>query len=71
MAYTAADLTAVETAIRNRLDGGAVNSYGVGSQRLEYMSLKDLRDLRREIAEELALADNPTGTALVSFRRSG
>lgn len=71
MAYTAADLTAVETAIRNRISGGAVDSYGIGSRRLEYMKLADLRALRREIADELALADNPTGTALASFRRSG
>lgn len=56
MAYTEADLTAVEAAIRARLDGGAVDSYAIEGRSLKYVSLAELRELRDEILTELSHA---------------
>jgi hypothetical protein len=69
MAYTQSDLDNVETAIRNRISGGGVISYSIGSRSLRYMDLSELRELRREIAAELQKALYPTGAALATFRR--
>ena len=53
MAWTSADVTAVETAINARISGGAVQSYSIGGRSLSYMSLAELRELRREMLIEL------------------
>lgn len=54
MAFTSSDLTAVETAITNRISGGAVKRYSTGDGRqLEYMDMEQLLKLRDRIKREL------------------
>jgi hypothetical protein len=71
MAWTQANLDAVEAAINARIAGGAVNSYGVGGRNLQYMKLEELRALRHEMAAEIQRALYPTGTALAKLNRAG
>jgi chemotaxis receptor (MCP) glutamine deamidase CheD len=56
MAWTLADLTAVEDAIRAKITGGAIQSYAtdIGGRNVTHMSLESLQKLRAEIAEEIA-----------------
>lgn len=53
MAFSSTDLTNVETAISARLSGGAVERYSIDGRSLQYMAMKDLLALRREIQREL------------------
>jgi hypothetical protein len=53
MATAAELLVLVDAAIERRLNGGALASYSVGNRNLQYMSLNDLRDFRRELQEEV------------------
>ena len=52
MAWTAADLTAVEDAIRGVLDGKTVS---FGGKTVSYESLPELRALRQEMLQEIAI----------------
>ena len=47
-------LTAVNDAISARLSGGAVSSYSIGGRNLQYISLKELMDLRGVLQRELS-----------------
>ncbi len=69
MAWTSSDLTVVETAIRNRLSGGAVESYNVQGLNLRYCSLDELRKLRDEIQREVN-ATTAKRVTKASFRYS-
>ena len=60
-------LAAVEEAIQTRLTGGAVASYRIGSRDLQYISLKDLMDLRGQLRKEVAAES--TNKSYVSFAR--
>jgi hypothetical protein len=62
MAWTTADLTAVEDAIRGILDGKTVS---FGGKTVSYESLAELRSLRKEIAGELADEDEDGGGGCV------
>lgn len=46
-------LDAVETAISARLSGGAVQSYSIGGRNLQYVSLKELYDIRDRLRAEV------------------
>jgi len=59
MAWTAADLTSVEDAIRAVLSGRTVSFAG---KTVGYESLTELRSLRQEIAAEIAEAETDGGT---------
>jgi len=48
-------LTAVNTAIETRLNGGAVQSYTIGNRNVAFMSLRDLQELRRTLQQEVSL----------------
>ena len=41
-------IDAIDTAILAKLNGGAVRSYGIGDRNLTHMSLKELRETRKE-----------------------
>lgn len=69
VAWTQSDLDNIDTAIRARISGGGVISYSIGNRSLQYMKLSELRDLRREIADEIQKALYPTGVALATLRR--
>lgn len=69
MAFTQTDIEAVETAIRARISGGAVNRYAIGTRNVEYMTLAELQTLRNQMKNEVSRASTPTRTALASFRR--
>jgi len=69
MAWTADDITAVETAILARIAGGAVDSYSVQGRNLKYMSLADLRELRAEMKREVN-ATTAKRVTKASFRYS-
>jgi len=43
-------IDAIDTAILAKLNGGAVRSYGIGDRNLTHMSLKELRETRKEYA---------------------
>jgi len=59
MAWSAADITAVETAIRALISGGAVQEYSLrGGQNTKFMTLKELRDLRAEMSSEINIVDD-------------
>lgn len=69
MAFTQSDIDIVEAAIIARINGGAVNSYAIGTRNVEYMKLDELRALRDDMKREVGRAANPTRTALANFRR--
>ena len=54
MATTQEMLTAVNTAIHNLMTGGAVASYRIGDRNIQYMTLKELMDLRSQLQQEVA-----------------
>ena len=70
MAFVVADLEAIEDLIRTRISGGAVQEYEVEGRRIEREPLDVLYALRNRMRQEVSLASNPGGTALVNFRRS-
>ncbi len=47
-------LDAVNDAIYARLNGGAVDSYSIGGRNLQYISLKDLMDMRAGLQAEVS-----------------
>ena len=69
MAWTSSDLTVVETAIRNRLSGGAVESYSVQGINLRYCTFEELRLLRAEMRREVN-ATTAKRVTKASFRYS-
>lgn len=69
MAWTSADLTAVETAIRKRISGGAVDSYAIGGRNVAYMPLEDLRSLRDEMRREIEAKKSGLPTRYVVAER--
>ena len=66
MAWTTADLTAVEDAIRGILDGKTVS---FGGKTVSYESLAELRSLRADIAAELADDDDGGGALFTPVMR--
>ena len=63
MAWTQADLSAVEQAIRDIISKGAAKSYIAEDGRsLTRMDLPWLRDLRREMASEISETDAAFGS---------
>lgn len=55
---TAAELIVlVDRAIKQRLAGGAVQSYSIGGRNIQYMTLKELREMRSELQQQIASAD--------------
>lgn len=56
MAWTAADVTAVEDAIRAKITGNAVAAYRIGDRDLRYYSLESLQALRDNMAAEVSAA---------------
>lgn len=66
---TATDLlTLIDKAIKARLSGGAVQSYSISGRNIQYMTLTELRELRRELQSQIA---SESGGAInyASFRR--
>ena len=47
-------LDAVNDAIQARLTGGAVHSYSIGGRNLQYITIKELMDLRANLQAGLA-----------------
>jgi len=60
-------LTAVNDAIQARLTGGAVASYSIGGRNLQYISLKELMDLRDKLKREVSSESKTRNYA--SFKR--
>lgn len=58
----AAQLEAVETAILNLMNGGAVRSYSIGDRNIQRMSLKELTDWRTQLRAEYANTSASGGT---------
>ena len=54
-------LDKVNEAIDVRLTGGAVASYSIGGRNLQYISLRELMDLRDKLQREVN-AESSTGT---------
>ena len=44
----------VDKAIKQRLSGGAVQSYSIAGRNIQYMTLKELRDMRSELQQQIA-----------------
>jgi len=61
-------LNAVNQAISARLNGGAVNSYSIGGRELQYISLKELLDLRSQLQKEIGATKTGTRT-YAQFKR--
>lgn len=53
MATAQDQLDAVEAAISARLSGGAVQSYSIGGRNLQYVSFKELYDIRDRLRAEI------------------
>jgi hypothetical protein len=66
MAWTTADLTAVEDAIRGILDGKTVS---FGGKTVSYESLAELRSLRKDIIDELADDEDGGGAVFTPVMR--
>lgn len=47
-------LDAIDSAILAKLNGGAVRSYSIGDRNLTHMSLRELRETRKEYAALVA-----------------
>ena len=62
-------LTAVEAAISARLNGGAVESYGIEGYNLRYASLEQLMKLRDKFRLEVDRASGTQATNFASFKR--
>jgi hypothetical protein len=63
-------LAAVEAAIAARLAGGAVQSYTMpGGRNIQYMTLSELRALRKELQAEVANTSSSGGRTYASFDR--
>jgi len=60
-------LDKVNSAIDTRLSGGAVASYSIGGRNLQYVSLRELMDLRDKLQREVASEKGSRNFA--SFRR--
>lgn len=56
-------LDAVNTAIENILNGGAVASYSIGGRNLQRMSLSDLMSLRDKLQAETSAEQGTTNYA--------
>lgn len=63
MATTQELLTAVETAIEARLNGGAVQAYTIGGRNIQYITLSELYKLRTQLKKEVN-ASNVSNTRL-------
>lgn len=46
----------VDRAIKQRLAGGAVQAYSIGGRNIQYMTLKELREMRAELQQQIASA---------------
>jgi hypothetical protein len=68
MAWTTADLDAVQTAIREAIVSG-VASVSVAGQTVQSYTLKELREMRNEIKGELAMA-NPNSLGGMRTRKT-
>ncbi len=59
-------LDAVKTAIYNRLNGGAIQSYSINGRNIQYATLDELQKMRRDL--EAAIAGESGGARnFVSF----
>lgn len=61
-------LEAVETAIVARLSGGGVQSMSVNGRNIQYMTLRELQELRRELRDEVS--GGASTRSVASFRRA-
>jgi hypothetical protein len=68
MAWTQADVDAVDTAIRSLIAGKPLQRLVVGGADYTFLTLKELRDLRAEMALEAGLAGGGSATGFVRFR---
>lgn len=57
----------IDTAINNRLSGGAVDSYEIGGRNLKYCSLTELYELKRIIESRIASTTVGNRTIKASF----
>jgi hypothetical protein len=55
-------IDALDTAILAKLNGGAVHSYAIGDRNLTHMSLKELRETRREYTALLSAEEGGAKT---------
>jgi hypothetical protein len=69
MSWEQADLDLVDTAIRTVISGKPLQRLVVGGADYTFLSLKDLRSLREEMALEAGLAGGGSATSFVRFRR--
>ena len=53
-------LDAIDTAIYNKMTGGAVQEYTIGDRNIQYMSLKHLQQFRDQIKREISAGKNST-----------
>lgn len=60
-------LDAVNAAINARLTGGAVASYSINGHDIQYISLRELRELKNELQAQLA-GEKGSARNFVSFR---
>lgn len=57
----------VEAAINARLTGGAVASYSIGGRNLQYISMRELMDLRDKLKAEVSAEEGSRNYA--GFKR--
>lgn len=69
MAWTAADLTAIEDAIRAKIAGNAVQEYRIGDRFARYIPLSELYDIRDKMKADVDAAAGNGNIALVRFGR--
>ena len=62
-------LTSINKAIKARLSGGAVQAYSIGGRNLQYMSIKELYDLRDKLRMEVNAQKGPARN-VGGFRRN-
>ena len=69
MAWTQSDLDAIDSAIKAKITGGAIASYSIASRSIVSMSMGQLLELRRAIAQEV-LSNTEGDFILADLRES-
>lgn len=71
MAWTQNDIDAVETAIKNKILGGAIQEYSIRDRSVKHMSLGDLQKLRDSMLSEVNESVSGNGNILLADLRQG
>jgi len=68
MAWTSADLDAIDDAIKAKMTGGAVQSYSIGDRNVTHMRVDELMRLRRDVASLVSESSASSSVVMARLR---